>query len=50
MIGDTTYHLDQISRAEPDPALFSLPSDYTVREPPVMRTFKLAPGSPAESK
>jgi len=28
MMGDTTYKLEQVSRNEPDPALFSVPSDY----------------------
>ena len=29
MIGDTNYKLTQISRTEPDPALFKVPADYT---------------------
>jgi hypothetical protein len=29
MMGDTSYKLEQISRAEPDPALFTVPADYT---------------------
>jgi hypothetical protein len=29
MIGETTYRLEQISRAEPDPSLFAVPADYT---------------------
>jgi hypothetical protein len=29
MIGEQTYRLEQISRAEPDPALFTIPTDYT---------------------
>jgi hypothetical protein len=29
MIGETTYRLEQINRAEPDAALFSVPGDYT---------------------
>jgi hypothetical protein len=31
-MGETTYRLVNISRAEPDPSLFQLPSDYTVKE------------------
>jgi hypothetical protein len=31
LIGDTTYHLEHIQRTEPDPALFKVPSDYTVQ-------------------
>lgn len=30
--GDSVYQLNSISRAEPDPALFTLPSDYTVEQ------------------
>jgi hypothetical protein len=33
LMGDTTYKLTGISRAEPDPALFQVPGDYTVQEP-----------------
>ncbi len=29
MMGDTTYRLEQISRAEPAPSLFTVPADYT---------------------
>jgi hypothetical protein len=29
MMGDTSYRLEQISRAEPDPSLFTVPADYT---------------------
>ena len=29
MIGETTYRLEQINRAEPDAALFAVPADYT---------------------
>jgi hypothetical protein len=30
--GTTTYELTNINRAEPDPTLFQIPSDYTVKE------------------
>jgi hypothetical protein len=30
--GESVYQLNSITRAEPDPALFSVPSDYTVKE------------------
>jgi hypothetical protein len=33
-IGDTTYKLTNIQRAEPDPSLFQVPADYTVRDHP----------------
>jgi|SRR5689334_10592703 len=29
MMGDTTYKLEQVSRVEPDPSLFTVPADYT---------------------
>jgi hypothetical protein len=29
MMGDTTYKLEQVSRAEPDQSLFTVPADYT---------------------
>lgn len=32
MMGDTVFQLTDIQRAEPDPALFQVPSDYTVRQ------------------
>jgi len=33
--GDTVYQLTNITRTEPDPALFSVPSDYTVEARPM---------------
>jgi hypothetical protein len=33
-MGDTTYKLTNLSRSEPDPALFQIPADYTVKEQP----------------
>ncbi len=33
-MGETTYKLTNLSRAEPDPALFQIPADYTVKEQP----------------
>jgi hypothetical protein len=35
--GESTYQLSSISRTEPDPALFAVPSDYTVKEGRAMR-------------
>jgi hypothetical protein len=32
--GDTVYQMTNVTRAEPDPALFQVPSDYTVTEGP----------------
>jgi hypothetical protein len=31
-MGETTYRLTNILRAEPDPSLFQIPSDYTVKD------------------
>jgi hypothetical protein len=31
-MGETTYRLTDISRGEPDPSLFQVPADYTVKE------------------
>jgi hypothetical protein len=36
--GETTYRLTNISRAEPAPALFQVPSDYTVKDASVPST------------
>ena len=33
--GDTTYQLNNIVRAAPDPALFQIPADYTITGPPL---------------
>lgn len=33
-MGETTYKLTNLSRSEPDPALFQIPSDYTVKDQP----------------
>jgi hypothetical protein len=35
--GDSTYRLLNISRAEPAPSLFEVPSDYTIRETGIRR-------------
>jgi hypothetical protein len=35
--GETLYQLTNMSRAEPDPALFTVPSDYTVQQERQMR-------------
>jgi hypothetical protein len=36
--GESLYQLNAITRAEPDPSLFAVPSDYTVKEGrPMMR-------------
>ena len=35
--GEVTYRLRNIVRAEPDPSLFTVPSDYTVRERGIRR-------------
>jgi hypothetical protein len=49
LAGDTTYRLEQISRAEPDPSLFTVPADYTKSELPSAgtRVFGIAGEPPA---
>jgi hypothetical protein len=42
-IGDTTYKLTNIQRTEPDPALFQVPADYTIRDQPENTFFFQAP-------
>lgn len=39
--GDYVYRLEGLKRAEPDAALFAVPSDYKVIEHPVLRTREL---------
>jgi hypothetical protein len=42
--GDSTYQLNSIARAEPDPSLFAVPSDYAVTAGhPMMRRGGAAP-------
>jgi len=38
-IGETTYKLTNISRAEPDSALFHIPGDFTIRDQPANSPF-----------
>lgn len=49
-MGETTYKLTNISRAEPAASLFQVPGDYAVKEGPpapnVRRVRKLAPPAP----
>jgi hypothetical protein len=53
--GETTYRLTNIQRGEPSPALFQVPSDYTLKEGPGIgagvRTMrrKTAPLPPQEN-
>lgn len=35
--GDSTYHLTNVVRAEPDPSLFIVPPDYTVKDTGIRR-------------
>jgi hypothetical protein len=39
-LGETTFRLTQISRGEPDRALFEVPGDYTVKEGPAGHQMK----------
>jgi hypothetical protein len=54
MIGETTYRLEHITRSDPDPALFSVPSDYVIEEPPAGKQLKFiqraAPGPATSSE
>jgi hypothetical protein len=43
--GTTVYQLTNITRDEPDAALFQVPSDYTIKDRPAFRR-RQAPGSP----
>lgn len=43
-MGETTYRLTNIVRSEPDPGLFQVPADYTVKE----GGFGFSSGRPAE--
>jgi hypothetical protein len=46
-VGETSYRLTNISRAEPDRALFQAPSDYTFKEsPPMLRRSPMPPPPP----
>lgn len=40
-MGETTYRLTDILRAEPDPVLFQVPPDYTVQDKPSLQPFPL---------
>jgi hypothetical protein len=40
-MGETTYRLTNILRAEPDPALFQVPPDYTIQDKPSLQPFPL---------
>ncbi len=41
--GESVYQLTGITRTEPDPALFTVPSDYTVKEGRPLSEGKRAP-------
>jgi hypothetical protein len=50
MSGDTTYRLTQISRAEPDTKLFTVPADYKRNKMEAATKFEMKlppPGTPA---
>jgi hypothetical protein len=46
--GETTYRLTNISRGEPDPSLFQIPADYTVKEGGFGFKMEGPPGPPRE--
>jgi hypothetical protein len=39
--GENVYRVTQLSRSEPDAALFQIPSDYTVSSPEVRRGVRI---------
>jgi len=39
-IGETSYRLTNVVRAEPDPSLFQVPAGYTIRETGIRREFE----------
>ncbi|MBV8808622.1 MAG: hypothetical protein JO033_08105 [Acidobacteriaceae bacterium] len=41
-MGETTYRLTNVLRDEPDPALFQVPSDYTIQDKPSLQAFPLS--------
>jgi hypothetical protein len=41
-MGDSSYRLTNIIRAEPDPSLFVVPSDYTVKDTGIKRMLEAA--------
>jgi hypothetical protein len=45
-VGETSYRLTNIVRAEPDRALFQAPADYTVKEPAMLRRSPVPPPPP----
>jgi hypothetical protein len=47
-MGETTYRLTNISRGEPDPSLFQVPADYTVKEGGFGVRVEGPPGPPRE--
>jgi hypothetical protein len=38
-MGETTYRLTNILRAEPDPTLFEVPPEYTIQDKPAGQPF-----------
>jgi TonB family protein len=44
--GETTYRLTNITRGEPGQWLFEVPSDYTIKEGPIERDFRIIMGKP----
>ncbi len=44
-MGETTYQLTGLARAEPSPSLFEVPADYTVKEGKTNFVFRTAPNS-----
>lgn len=47
-MGTTVYSLQNISRSDPSPTLFQVPSDYTVTDSPVFQKALAPPAPPAQ--
>jgi hypothetical protein len=45
-MGTTSYTLENVSRADPSPALFQVPADYTIRDAPTALQQLAAPVTP----
>lgn len=46
--GETVYRLTNINRAEPDPSLFGVPTDYTLKEDEPVRFRTTRPDKPEQ--
>jgi len=49
-MGTTSYRMTKLTRSEPDPTLFRVPSDYSVHEPEIRLMHKLDKMEPREKR